>query len=120
MTPRPTPTAKQSRTKGAGKHTPKLWITNVLGNPTRTVDEVAFYAGPNAAFIVRAVNAYEEMLYALKYQILWKMRDGSPCACPAGKNEEGNFSKGEMPELHSTACEVIRRALARATEGEGR
>ena len=69
----------------------------------------------NAAFIVRAVNRdhlFEELLKALKMQINWHMRDGSPCACPAGEGESDY--KGKMPTLHSTACVALREALARA------
>ena len=52
-----------------------------------------------------------QMLAALKMQVQWKMRDGSSCACPAGKNEDGIDSKGKMPTRHSTACEMLRTAL---------
>lgn len=58
---------------------------------------------------------HEELLKALKMQINWHMRDGSPCACPAGEGESDY--KGKMPKLHSTACVALREAIARA---EGR
>ena len=62
---------------------------------------------PNATLIAVA----PELLEALQMQVRWIMRDGSPCACPAGANEpEGRL----MPTEHSTACEALRLALAKA------
>ena len=66
----------------------------------------------SADIIVRAVNSYDAMKKALEMQIQWRMRDGSPCACPAGRNEDE--PRGKMPTLHSTACEDLRAALALA------
>ena len=66
----------------------------------------------NAAFIVRACNCHEELVEALKGLMSWKMRDGSPCYCPAGKDEDEPH--GKMPTIHSTACLMARSALAKA------
>ena len=71
-------------------------------------------AEKNAEFIVRACNAHDQMLEALKAQASWTMRDGTPCACPAGKNEYE--PKGRMPIMHSTSCEMLRTAVAKAEE----
>lgn len=46
------------------KHTP--WIKDVDGSQTRTIEEVAFFAGPNAPLVIRAVNSHEAILVALK------------------------------------------------------
>lgn len=46
-------------------HTP-TWTKSVNGEATRTLEEVAVYAGPNDAFIVRAVNCHEELVKELK------------------------------------------------------
>ena len=55
-----------------------------------------------------------ELLEALRFQVSWIMRDGSPCCCPAGKDEDE--PKGKMPTQHSTACQMIRTALAATKE----
>ena len=55
----------------------------------------------------------ERMREALKMQASWKMRDGSPCACPAGKNEDE--PRGKMPTMHSTACGYLRAALSESS-----
>lgn len=44
-----------------GTHTPTSWIKEVNGSTTRTLEEVAFYAGPNKALIVLAVNAHDAL-----------------------------------------------------------
>ena len=64
----------------------------------------------------RLIAAAPELLAALKFQASWEMRDGSPCACPAGENEAE--PKGKMPLIHSTACGYLRAAIAQA-EGRG-
>lgn len=60
----------------------------------------------------RVMAAAPELLAALKFQASWTMRDGSPCACPAGKNEDE--PRGKMPTIHSTSCEYLRAAIAKA------
>ena len=52
-----------------------------------------------------------ELVAALSLLAPWAMRDGTPCYCTAGKDEDE--PQGTMPTLHSTACEVARAALAR-------
>jgi hypothetical protein len=53
----------------------------------------------------------ERLREALKMQMYWVMRDGTPCGCPAGANEDER--KGKMPTAHTTACEMARKALER-------
>ena len=48
------------------QHTPTPWIKSVMHEATRTPEEVAFFAGPNAGYVLRAVNSHEEMIEALK------------------------------------------------------
>lgn len=60
-------------------------------------------------------RAAPDMLEALLGLAHWRMRDGSPCFCPAGQHEDE--PKGAMPTRHATACADARDALARA---EGR
>lgn len=61
----------------------------------------------------RLIAAAPDLLDALIMQTNWKMRDGTPCACPLGKNEDE--PKRKMPTLHATSCESLRAAIARAT-----
>ena len=60
------------------------------------------------------IAAAPDLLAALKLQASWTMRDGTPCACPAGKNEDE--PAGKMPTQHSTACAYLRAAITKATE----
>ncbi len=77
----------------------------------------------NARRIVSCVNACEgvnpkavpDLLAALKIIAPWRMRDGSVCFCPAGRDEDE--PKGKMPTMHTTACDMGRAAIAKA---EGR
>jgi len=62
------------------------------------------------ARIIDEETRLPEMLAALKFHVSWIMRDGSPCCCPAGINEDE--PKGKMPAQHSTACQMIRDVLA--------
>lgn len=61
----------------------------------------------NARLIAQAPH----LLKALRMQVNYTMRDGTPCACPAGRNEDE--PRGTMPQVHSTACEMLRAALAK-------
>jgi len=61
-----------------------------------------------------AIAAVPQLIAALKMQVNWRMRDGSPCACPAGQNEDER--KGKMPTIHATSCEDLRAALRAAGE----
>ena len=63
----------------------------------------------------RLIAAAPDLLAALKDQVTWTMRDGTPCACPAGRHEDE--PTGKMPTIHSTSCETLRAAIAKA---EGR
>ncbi len=63
----------------------------------------------------RLIAAAPDLLVALKIIAPWRMRDGSPCFCPAGRDEDE--LKGEMPTMHSTACDMGRAAIAKV---EGR
>ena len=60
----------------------------------------------------RLITASPDLLRALKFQASWTMRDGTPCACPAGSDE--CEPKGKMPTMHSTSCEMLRAAIAKA------
>ena len=53
-----------------------------------------------------------KLIIALSYQMSWKMRDGSPCCCPAGSTEGDYNETKKMPTHHSTACEMARKALS--------
>ena len=53
------------------QHTPTSWIISENGERTRDLEEVAFYAGPNAAFIVRAVNAHQNLIDVMTEIIRW-------------------------------------------------
>ena len=119
------------KTQSKAQHTPtpwKIWdmssrdIEDSNGNLISTAypDEkdpsyTSEIAKANAAYIVRSVNSHEELIKALKAQMSWRMRDGSLCTCPAGKDEDE--PKGKMPVLHSTGCEIARDAL-RLAEAE--
>jgi len=59
--------------------------------------------------------AAPDLLKAIEGLMCWKMRDGSPCCCPAGRDEWE--PKGKMPTEHSTACMMAREAIAKATIG---
>ncbi len=61
-------------------------------------------------------DAAPDMLEALEGLMCWTMRDGTPCSCPAGKDEWE--PKGKMPTLHATSCEEARGAIAKAKEKE--
>ena len=56
--------------------------------------------------------AAPDLLAALRFQASWTMRDGTPCACPAGRNE--CEPSGRMPTVHATSCEMLRAAIAKA------
>jgi len=71
-------------------------------------------AWEESACIIDEETHAGELLEALRFQVSWIMRDGSPCCCPAGKNEDE--PKGKMPTVHSTACEMLRAAIASATK----
>lgn len=47
-------------------HTPGQWIKTVMQEATRTPQEVAIFAGPNARYVERAINSYEELFELLK------------------------------------------------------
>ena len=58
----------------------------------------------------RLIAAAPDLLNALKMQVTYRMRDGSPCGCPAGREEDE--PTGTMPLHHSTSCQMLRDALA--------
>ena len=62
--------------------------------------------------LANLITAAPELLEALRAQINWKMRDGTPCDCPAGRDEDE--PKGKMPTMHSTSCEMLRAAILKA------
>lgn len=45
---------------------PPLWIKSVNGEETRKIAEVAFYAGPNEAYVLLALNSHEELKKAAR------------------------------------------------------
>ncbi len=88
-------------------------------------------AKANALRITSAVNACEgisnealdsnvikDLVRALKLQMSWTMRDGTPCNCPAGENE-GDFDQPKkMPTVHASHCEDARAALTKLKSGQ--
>ncbi|MDE2098467.1 MAG: hypothetical protein KGL39_14535 [Patescibacteria group bacterium] len=132
------------KTEKAVSHTPGPWVatyercpgydmTHVslilsgdssLAHAIARVDNIAPSAGGRVVDMrdemrrradARLIAAAPDLLKALKFQASWTMRDGTPCACPAGENE--SEPKRKMPILHSTACEMLRTAIAKAEEG---
>jgi hypothetical protein len=74
--------------------------------------EVGYVAKEYASVLAAA----PELLRALKLQMCWTMRDGSPCCCPAGENELDEHKRSKkMPTLHSSRCQDSRDAIAKAT-----
>ena len=65
----------------------------------------------NALLIAAAPEMYE----ALRLLSPWKMRDGTRCFCPAGRDEDE--PRGKMPTTHATGCEEARAAVTKATGG---
>lgn len=45
---------------------PMGWVTQVMHEKTRTLEEVSHFAGPNAGRVLRAVNCHEELVKMLK------------------------------------------------------
>ncbi len=84
-------------------HTPTPWIKLVMHEETRTPEEVASYAGPNAGYVLRAVNAHEELLKAMRKAIK-RLRDG-------------DGSDSFFPEQDHEAIEIMEQAIAK---GEGK
>lgn len=93
--------------------TPGPWEDDetMISGPKRYVERLYLMQNP-----VR--DAAPELLYAIKLQVSWIMRDGTPCVCPAGRDED--YPKGEMPTVHSTACEYLRAAISKAESQEAR
>jgi len=60
----------------------------------------------------RLIAAAPDLLDALEALMCWKIRDGSPCCCPAGIDEDD--PNGPMPTVHSTVCQQARAAIAKA------
>jgi hypothetical protein len=49
--------------KNKPTHTQTMgWIESLMHEKTRTLKEVAYYAGPNAGRVIRAVNCHEELV----------------------------------------------------------
>lgn len=46
--------------------TPMGWVTSVMHESTRTLEEVAHFAGPNAGRVLRAVNSHQELVEIVK------------------------------------------------------
>lgn len=63
----------------------------------------------------RLIAAAPELLAALKFQASWTMRDGTPCSCPIGRDEDE--PRGKMPTEHATSCVYLRAAIAKAGQG---
>lgn len=63
----------------------------------------------------RILAAAPELLAACKAQVQWHMADGSPCACPLGR--EDDEPSGILPpnNAHATSCQMLRAAIASAT-----
>lgn len=105
----------------------KIWLNNLFGNKNekqRLISEME----ANSERIVATWNACQEiptkllkegavrdLMEALMGLASWKMRDGSPCFCPAGRHEDetphSQLYVKEMPTFHSTACEDARAAI---------
>lgn len=89
-------------------------------------------AKANSLRITACVNACEgisnealengvinDLIYALKLQMHWTMRDGTPCSCPAGENEDDEFTRPKkMPTMHASGCSDARAALAKLKSGQ--
>ena len=48
------------------QHSPTPWIVSVNGESTRDLEEVAYFAGPNRDYVIKAVNCHQELLEVLK------------------------------------------------------
>jgi len=57
-------------------------------------------------------EAEAEIVFALRAQMRWKMRDGTPCNCLAGEREGDEPLPKRMPTVHASHCDVARAALA--------
>lgn len=51
--------------KEVSQHTAGPWIKTLMHEATRTPEQVAKFAGPNAGYALRAINSHEELLEAL-------------------------------------------------------
>lgn len=120
---------------GENKHTPGPWELRTRGGLTifagvdqgdEPAEVIAVVSGPRPRGGIddkeaerlangRLMVAAPEILDALQFLADWRMRDGSPCFCPAGRHEDE--PRGKMPAVHSTACITARAAIAKA---EGR
>jgi hypothetical protein len=61
------------------EHIPTPWIKEVNGSSTRTPKEVAYYAGVNEDYVVRAVNSHEDLVDALRNLIEnYELEGGNP------------------------------------------
>ena len=111
------------------KHTPGPWRISKFENTTATrmvmgadnfavtcVMERLSTPEENIAN-ARLIASAPDLLAALQMQIDWRMRDGSPCACPAGQDEDEQ--RGKMPTIHATSCDELRAAIAKATGKPG-
>ena len=108
------------------KHTPGPWRLNKnyqIGIPhgDKEAGEAAWidledaaghFAPENLEANARLIASAPELLEALRAQVNWRMRDGSPCACPAGRDEDE--PRGTMPTLHATNCDYLRAAILKA------
>lgn len=116
--------AARAREEGA-MHTPTWDVTEageivIEVNPGKWA--IAFTPGRNVSsaltldFAKQAASAptlaadNARLRAALSGLMSWTMRDGTPCGCPAGREE--SEPRKRMPTTHSTACEDARAALA--------
>lgn len=113
-----------------GNHTPEPWETEYSDGHTtqikstvtlETIADVDTHALTDDGYVLggaeyeanaNLIAAAPELLAALEMLMSWTMRDGTPCCCAAGKDEDEQ--KGKMPTMHSTACEDSRAAIAKA------
>jgi hypothetical protein len=86
------------------QHTPLPmgWVESVMHEKTRTLEEVAYFAGPNAGRVIRAVNCHGELLRLVK----------ELSEIPTIEETPG-IAKGVFSEMDELICEA-REAIAKA------
>ena len=106
-------------------HTPGPWTfehsmeeDGYVVFPEKEIDPsgrpIALLTGFKNGEDARLIAAAPDLLRALRFQASWTMRDGTPCACPAGKNEDE--PKGKMPTVGKVLRERTRDDAAAVVE----
>lgn len=84
--------------------------------PSREIIASVYGGGTQALTDARVLAASFDLLGALQMQMSWKMRDGTPCCCPAGEHEDDMPRPKKMPTVHASNCVEARAALKKAME----